>query len=739
MKSKSILLSLLVLPGAVLSFAQTTVPTDSEVLTLDALEVTGEKLGRTLQESQISVAALRGVELEASTDTEMSEIFNRTANTFTSAQGFTIRGIPNSGFTFSEGSDMATVLVDGATVDAQMYSFEGVSVWDMDQVEILRGPQSTTQGRNSLAGAVIARTRAPTFYWDGALRATYGENNTHQLALAAGGPLVPDLLAFRVTVDDRSTDGSITNVTRNEDDWEYAENRTLRGKLLLQPKSWQGFSALATFAHTDSANNNRAYAYGSTIDELYDRLAYENTAAMFDSESKLASLEINQEFANGWLLTATTGWSDLIVDTLYDGDRTPTEDLEYGYGYDNDSLTQEIRLLAKGDTWSLLTGLYYAESLRSYYSDGPFYYTVPAPLDQVFGLPTGARALLSVQSDSSIETTNQAIYLNGDWEPNERWTLSAGLRFDREEADRDSAQNILLLQGFPDNYALIDVPSLGIPAGTPANVALQAIAGDATAAALGDDAFNTVLPSAGITYHWTPDISTGLSYTRGYRSGGVSFNQRRASIVGFDPEFTSNYEFSFRSVWQDGKVMFNANAFYVDWTDQQVAVQLSSDVYDRQVENAGQSEYYGFEVELREDLGHGWSAYQSLGHTQTEFVEFTSTAGDYSGNAFPNSPQWTLSAGLSYQRAEGLFGNLAVSYVDDSFTAAENDPDFVLPARTLVNAKLGYRWGQWSAYVYAQNLFDEDYLDNLWSQSATLLGARPGAPRVAGVGIEAKF
>ncbi|MCF3649284.1 TonB-dependent receptor [Synoicihabitans lomoniglobus] len=710
-----------------------------EVVQLEAFEITGEKLGRTAQETQISVAALRGVELEQSTDTELSDIFARTANTYANASGFTIRGIPNTGFTFSEGSDMATVLVDGATVDGQMLGFDGVSIWDIDQIEILRGPQSTTQGRNSMAGAVIARTKNPTFHWDGALRATYGEYDTRQLAFAVGGPLVPEALAFRFSLEDKYSDGALTNITRDEDDWHRTDSTNLRGKLLFQPATWQGFSALLTYAQTESQNGDRAYAYGSTIPELYERLAYENTRNHFDTRSRTAALEINQEFSNGWLLTATTGWSDFLLDSLYDGDRNATEELLYGYGYDNDSLTQEIRLLAKGDTWRALAGVYFADSSRMFYSSGPFYYVIPSPLDQVFGLPTPSFALLDLQQNGLIETTNAALFVNGDWQPTDRWTFNLGARFDREKLDRTSGQNVVLAQGFPGAVALMDVPSFGIVAGMPADAVISAIAADASAGGNGEDTFKTFLPSAGITYHWTDTLSTGATVTRGYRSGGVSFNQKRAVIVPFDPEYTTNYELSFRSVWLDGKVVANANAFYVDWVDQQVSVQLSSDIYDTQVANAGQSSYYGAELELREDLGGGWSAYQSIGHTRTRFDDFSSAAFDYSGNAFPNSPRWTASAGVSYSRRAGWFGHASVSYVSAAFTRPENDPDYLLPAHTVVNAKLGYRFGDWSVFAYANNLLDEDYLESLWEQSATRFGAEPALPRVLGVGLDTTF
>lgn len=705
---------------------------------LEELKVTGGKLGRTLQETQDSVAFWSGGELSQSTATSIFDVFERTANTFATDGGFTIRGIPNTGFAFSEGGAMATVLVDGAQIDSQMLSFDGLPLWDVSQVEILRGPQSTTHGRNSLAGAVVVRTKNPTFHWDMATRASYADYDTYQLAAAAGGPLIDDTLAFRLSVDRQSSDGAITNLTRGEDDWARTDTLGFRGKLLLEPKQWDGFSALLTYSQTDSKNGERAYANAANFDGLFDRVTYENTRNDFDSRSRLASLEINQRFGNDWKLTSLTTWSDFASDALYDGDRTAEEDLVYGFGYDNETASQELRLLAERETWTLLAGLYAAKETRGYHSDGPFYYIVPSPLDAVFGLPSPARALLTVEADSKNEVINTAVFLNGDWKPSERWTLTAGVRLNREETDRESSQNVLLLEGFPDAVALMDVPSLGIPAGAPADVVLQGIAAEASAAGDGKDTFNTVLPSAGIIYHWTGDMSTGFTVTRGYRSGGVTFNQRRATIVPFDPEYTWNYELSFRSQWLEKRVTANANIFYVDWTDQQVPVQLSSDIYDRQVENAGRSRYYGFELELRERLNGGWSFFQSIGHTRTKFEEFLSSAGDFSGNEFPEAPRWTLGAGLSYSRGHGWFGNSSIHYVTDTYGGPDNLPELRPGQRLLLNAKFGFAHDYWSAYVFGTNLLDDEYAEALWAGG---LGyeAVLGAPRIIGIGLEASY
>ncbi|EDY84481.1 TonB-dependent receptor domain protein [Verrucomicrobiia bacterium DG1235] len=712
---------------------------EDDIVELDAITVQGEKLGRTLQETQTSVAIHGREAIAQSTDASLFDVFERTANTFAKNGSFSIRGISNNGLTYSEGSDMATVLLDGAAVDAQMLQYDGLSVWDLDHVEILRGPQSTSQGRNSMAGAVIAKTRNPTFNYSGKFRATYGEDGSSQLGLAYGGPLVKDALAFRLSATKQSSDGAFFNQTLDTSDWDHQEQLTLRGKLLFEPAKWDGFSALLSYSHSENDAPYRVYSYGPDRQALYQRIAHENTPEITDATTRLASLEINKEMANGWLLTATNSWSDFFRSASYDGDRTPEEDLVYGFDSDNKTVSQEIRLLGKGENWNALFGLYAAEETRGYATDGPFYYTIASPLDAVFGLTPPAQALLSIIQYSKTDIANTAFFFNGDYQPNKRWTLSAGLRLDQEKNERDRNQFVELLEGFPNAVALIDVPSYGIPAGTPANVVLQSLVADATAEGLGDDEFDVALPTLGATYHLQEDLSLGFTFSQGYRSGGVAFNQARAEIVPYDPEFTDNYELSLRSQWHDRKVTLNANAFYVDWTDQQVSVQLSNDTFDRQVENAGASTYYGFEAEMRQRLENGWSLFQNIGYTHTEFKDFATSVDDYTGKEFPNAPRWTLGAGVSYQAPRDWFGTASLTYYSNVHAAPENDPDMTLGDRLILNAKIGYQKESWSAYLYGKNLLDDDYLNSLWEQNATTLAAQVGDPRQIGIGVDLHF
>ncbi|MDP0500691.1 MAG: TonB-dependent receptor [Verrucomicrobiota bacterium JB022] len=747
MKSSKLLTSLALLSTTVSLFAQSsTAPAEGQVFELEEFIVTGEKLGRTLQETQTSVSFFSASTLQNTPVTSIGDVFKMSANTYAYDGNFSIRGIRNTGLTNSEGSELATVLLDGARVDSQMLTLDGLTLWDIEQVEILRGPQSTSQGRNSLAGAVVVTTKQPTFDWTGQMRATYAELETYQLAAAVGGPIVDDWLAFRISVDQQLSDGAITNTTRNEDDWDRTDSLTVRGKLLFAPKSWNGFTARLMYQQSESDFNDRAYAYANDWDGLFDRLAWENTRNEFDGRSRLASLIMEQPLWEGWQLSSTTSWSDFTSSSSYDGDRTPSgpgqDDLLYGYGYDNKNLSEELRILGRGHTWRVTGGLYLATEEISSNSSGPFFYTLPSAYPPLFGLPNPSRVLLDNQSDYAIETDNAALFFNGDWDIIPELTLTVGLRLDYEKKDRQTNQNVSLLQGFPDAVSLVDVPSLGIPAGTPADILIAGLAAQASSQDSGSEDFYTVLPAIGLTYNITEKMSAGISYSQGYRSGGVSFNMAQGRIVPFDPEFTHNFELSFRSQWLDDRVTLNANTFYALWEDQQISYQYSSDVYDSEVVNAAESEYYGFEIELKEWFLNGWSFYQNIGYTHTNFRDFNVGAVSLSDNEFPQAPHWTLGAGANYRHDSGWFGNASLTYIDNAWASEKNEPNLYLGERLLLDAKLGFSLDHWSVYVFGTNLLDDDYINRLWSETAnagSTYGAIVGRPRVIGVGFEANY
>ena len=244
-----------------------------------------------------------------------------------------------------------------------------------------------------------------------------------------------------------------------------------------------------------------------------------------------------------------------------------------------------------------------------------------------------------------------------------------------------------------------------------------------------DASFTEIIPRVGVSYRVNEDITTSLSIQRGYRSGGVGANTATGNVYQFDPEFTTNYELSLRSIWLDGDLLVNANVFYIDWEDQQVQVQLSSNTFDVEVRNAGASEVKGFELESSYRLSDEWELNASLGLSDTEFTDFVlriPTEGedivrDLSHRRFADAPEWTANAGFTYEGNSGIFANVSLNYANSSPADVNpyirglnpGDPNFDLynQSRTLVNARIGYEWDEMGIYLVGKNILDKEYID----------------------------
>jgi outer membrane receptor protein involved in Fe transport len=226
---------------------------------------------------------------------------------------------------------------------------------------------------------------------------------------------------------------------------------------------------------------------------------------------------------------------------------------------------------------------------------------------------------------------------------------------------------------------------------------------------------------------------------RAYRSGGSSQNPARATLVAFDPEYSWNYEASFRSRLLDGRLTLNANAFYVDWKDQQTNAFFGLNAFDYNTVNAGKSHLYGFEVEAQARLASGLDGYVSLGHVKTKFDEFTLPAGttsavDLAGSEFPYAPRWTLAGGVNAKFGGGFAANLNANYRSKVFTNVGTDQAISrVGARTVVNGRIGYDADRWSAFVFARNLLDEKYRQYDFSDNNLAI---LGDPRTVGIGLE---
>ncbi|MGJ3232173.1 MAG: TonB-dependent receptor [Oceanicaulis sp.] len=832
-----------------------------EPVAVDTIVIRGEKVDQDLQETVTSVGVVTGDQLELDGIASLGDAFDYIANVNrnNSEGGFSIRGIPFDNLLGAGSAPLAQIYVDGVTLGDQTTRFNADTIWDVDQVEVLRGAQSTVQGRNALAGAIIINTADPSYDFEGRARAqhltTDESDMAYILSAAYGGPIVADTLAFRVAVERRESDGFVDNAVTGEDGADFNDQWQARVKLLFEPTDTLSSQITVNYSQAkvaDALSDRRRVGPNGFV-SLTDvvpgnedlRLTYVN-APDFNQNTNLSYAWRNTwDISDAFTLTSLTTYSDAENDERLDTDGTNVDPAtypqtpvtlnnpfniptipsgQYTYAPEGTQLeeqsifTQEFTLAYdEGGRFRGLAGAYYVDSQEEEYNFTPGIQPgilavvegasrpgieaalraqlgplrgIPAPGNPVAGIPAGPAgdpffdAFIAGATDAStaavlanytdigafiamtsepLDVQNYAFYARGEYDVTDRLTVGFGLRYDHEEQVEG-----LTLSGDPLGLPNPAAPAL--PAGFPAalipvvqgtiaavNATFDASLLEANTSA--SQSFSAWLPSGFVSYDIDEDRTVIFSVRRGYRAGGSDLNIPRQFVSQFDPEYTTNYELALRSFWLDRRLRVNANAFYTDWTDQQVVVSLSTLQQDEVGFNVGSSTLYGFEIDTSLQIDRNWSLDASLGHVKTEFEDFDAalaavlidaqgetapidleqTLAAFENNSFSFAPEWTGSARLAYEGDRGWYGVLGVTYEGESFVNNSNSGAATFlnnDARTLVNLTLGKRVlnDQVTVSVLARNLFDETYVASGGNERVRL-----GAPRQFGVRVAADF
>lgn len=742
----------------------------------EKIMVRGQKITRTLQETPASIAVFSADKLEQQELGSLSETLFEAANVHATPGGINIRGI--DGFNVSGGgnSALASVYIDNAAMPRRLIA-NGFSTWDINQVEVLRGPQSTLQGRNSLAGAIILTSEAPTQEFKGKYRLELGQNGQREAAVAFGGGLIEDELAFRFSAEEQEFDGYNYNTTRREHA-DFSEDDLYRLKLLYTPSALPEFSAQVSYTKATTSRGTSGVNLPAPGENPHDnRVITNNDPQQLDYDSEIINLDMSYEINDNWTVTSLTtrntvktGWLD------YDDDNGPQPDGTRYYNEDAKTLSQELRFTFDYENLTGIIGAYYFDQELPSDFGGTTRVSLAsvglsAPVLQArFGLDAATAgyvidqfapldpAILRQQSGTSEEVKTKAIFADFTYTINDDWDVFAGVRWDREENEnKDYAQFVLANQDkmpVGDNYPA--------PLNMLINGINQQLLNNVTAASserpLVKSSFNEVIPKLGVTYRVNEDITSSVSVQRGYRSGGVGVNTATGNTYQYEPEFTDNFEWSLRSLFLDGDLMVNANVFYINWKDQQVNVQLSANTFDTEVRNAGESKVKGFELESYYQASNELEFNASIGFAKTEFTEFTlviPTSGediirDLSGRRFPDAPEVTANAGVTYSADSGFYASFNLNYADSSPAdvdpyfrgLVEGDPNFDLQneGRTLVNMRVGYQWEDFGIYVVGKNIFDKEYIDRAaFGAGRRIVRHDLGAPRQVSLVLRGEF
>ncbi|MGE8304353.1 MULTISPECIES: TonB-dependent receptor [Pseudomonas] len=650
---------------------------------LDAITVTGEKINRTLEQTQSSVVVITDKQLREKEDHSLVDVFARTPGVYNQSgnENWGIRGVPVSGFDDQGPATLngaVSVFVDGAVQPNRSLTLSPMPLWDVEQVEVFLGPQSTTQGRNSLAGAVVIQTRNPTFDPSLSAQTNVGNYGEHGAAVAGGGALVDNKIAGRIAVDYQEGDGYIDNSTLH-DDANPSRTANARGKLLILPSD--DLDILLTYAHGESRKGDNTVMRENGKVRYYKMTS--NTKAFDKLEQDTVSAKVDYRLDDYWSLTSLTANTSSDYDARLDFDQSADANQVVLRQQDGNLFSQELRLNYTGDTLKSFVGAYYGHNTNDFHDRLLFN-------ERLFGTAKG---------DTTLK--NAALFGEINWTFVPRWTLITGLRYDHETNDTDIDQ---------DDFS------------SPGKVSKS---------------FNAVLPKLGLDYEMADGQYLGFMVQKGYRGGGVNM-RAGGGHESYDPEYTTNYELSYRGSFLDGSLRTRANLYYTDWKDQQVSV-LDPNTEFLHVFNAGSSDIKGLEVSVEKDIGEQLTLNAAASVTDGTYKDFVTGDGrDMSGEDFLYSPKYKMSLGATYRWNEHLTLNTDLVYQSTSPSEYEfDDAGQVTGERRsdnywLVNFNTEYKITRNIAVSgFVKNAFDKGYITN--NRSGDILDV--GAPRTVGLAL----
>jgi iron complex outermembrane receptor protein len=665
---------------------------------LEEVVVTAQKREQNLQEVPIALSVVTAEDIENRSINDFTELLAEMPNTVivqnnVTAPRINIRGVRSA--TLNPGIESAIGMQIDDVFLGRPSAFSSTLI-DVERVEVLRGPQGTLFGKNTIGGLINIVTRAPTFETVGALDLTYGNYDLQQARGYVSGGLIGDTLAGKLSFTTRTQEGWGENRNPEADDFNGTDFWGVRGQLLGnfgEDSSWLLTLEKSEDDSPQSFLDVRSGAVTAFDSDPFDREIETDTPTYFEREQEAASLRVNWNIGD-LELVSISAYRSLDFFGNSDNDFTAVPIFETGGGEDQEQLSQEFRLLGSRGDLDWLLGLFYFDQEQTANTPlilGPA--TPPAiGAGDIPGFTERADTFAEIDSESL------AVFGSIDYRINDKWQLVAGLRYTEDDKDfaYEQQTSIFEIGGFPINIISFFAPPVAPYADS-----------------LSDSDWSGDLS---LTHYLTDDINVYAKYARGFKAGGFDASFSSTSTLGdrvFDAEYLDSYEIGYKSELADGRMRLNAALFFSDYEDKQETIFNGLNFVTA---NAAEAEIYGLEVDLTAVATSWLTVIASLGLQESEYADFTIDGSDNSGNELQGVPELTASLAAlvdgEFESGWGWLFRASVSYVDESYNNVTNDPEFLLEDRTIVNARLALSSpsGKYSFALWGKNLFDEDYV-----------------------------
>ncbi|AYM19767.1 TonB-dependent receptor (plasmid) [Agrobacterium tumefaciens] len=674
---------------------------------LQAITIYGARNATTLASTSSSIGIVTAQEIADGQIHSFRDSFRRMANVMDADWvdgGFIIRGVNSEGLV-PGGAPLASLYVDGVQQTVRGARRGARGLFDVEQVEVYRGPQSTLSGRAAMAGAVYIKTKDPTFEKEAEVSATIGTGNLYGTAFMVNTPLMDDQLAVRISGEIQRSENDINYPTfvgyDRYNDFTHDLYYQIRGKVLFEPAEMPETRALFSysFSHDDPYVRDIGGPAGASRFRFDEKRGDYQIPAYIEyrpTEVHNVGLEITHDFSDELKLTSLSTFSYSDTDRFSPNYGTAGEINTYHGYYKEFIASQELRLNYEGDKWDWVGGVYFS------YEDEKNFYDRTIPLSATVNRNQFQR--------NTQKSFNAALFGEATYEFVPTWKITLGGRLDY--TDQDITQYLLRTQ----------------PLGGTRTVLTD------YAASFHETNF---VPKIGLSKELTDTQTVGVTYSQGFRTGGASYDSFRRTAYTYEPETASTYELFYKGTFLDDRLTLNSNIFYTKYSDQQVQMQLDPlDATTRRIINAASSEAWGFEFEPSFKVTDNLETFASLGYVHTEFKDFNDLAyGNLSGLPFPEAPEWSLGLGARYTFDNGVYVGADAKYTSSYLARLGSLPHDYLDSRWIVNLQAGYKTERWELNAFAQNLLDEEYFVYNDNDIAATLGER----RSVGLNLKVKF
>ena len=698
-------------------------------LVIEEIIVTARKKEESIQDTPLAVTAITG-ELREGSVRRLEDIqafapnlfINRTPG-IASGAAITIRGVA------SLESDKSFEPSIGVVMDGMFLgTSSGVLLdnFDIERIEVLRGPQGTLFGKNTTGGILnVIRSPVSLNEMGADISLTGGSFGRQDIKAVAQIPLIEDTLGLKLFGASIQHDGHVRNTTLNTD--VGGDDKTNYGFTVL----WEPNDDFDLKVHHEIMEDNSeqgAYTNRNVVGELACTITQigfdpangcekdandgpdttESDGSNFsnnDYETTIVTANFNTE---AFLYTYIYSLRDMDEQNMQDFDGAPAHLLRMNLFNDWEQTSHEFRVTSQfSDTVQFIAGLYDWEAdFEQRWDVYDLFYQLSR-----LGVPPWGAGRQGVEGYSDVfpweddvagnngqsqVTTSTAVFFSADWFVADNWTLTAGFRWTEEEKDFVGGASA------PGYYPLRGEPWPGIF--NPYEAKAK---------------WTETTPKLGLRYQPSDDAMFYASYSEGFKSGG--FFARQANYLidpSYEPEYVKNYEFGWKTTLQDGRMIFNGAIFRSDYDDKQESILIPVDLSNvaTVVRNASSLEMTGLELEVMYQVTQAWNVMATYGYLDSEYADYLADltgdniVTDNSALVPRNTPKNTFGLTTSYTAKVGngdLKARISYRHRSDMETNSSNNPLGTLDSISNVNATVSYTIDNYGVSLWGRNITDQ--------------------------------